>query len=337
MKKLTIILGLITLIFCNIFAQTPEQFKYQAILRDASGDIIASQAVVVNIKILQGSASGTEVFTEDHAVTTTAQGLININIGDTENLSVVDWSADIYFVKITVDGTEMGTSQLLSVPYAMNAKTADNAYWNYNNDEIYYLDNKVAVGTNDAAAILEVGRNDAAINSQVWIDQDGTGDATIGFQAGSQIFAIGIDQSDGGKFKITPSYSASGSAIMTYMSNGNVGIGTSSPTAALHVDGTTKIGANGKAIAEIIELTGITHSTNNYISVSFPTGYTNTNTRILSLEIQRNGSFWKSMGATLNGVSGSVHVSVSDPIWIYYPNDDSFKNRSYRLTIMKVE
>ena len=125
MKKLSLVLVAILFAVTGILAQTPNQFKYQAVLRDASGAIMASQAVTVDISILQGSASGTSVFTEQHSVTTTAQGLINLNIGSENDLSVVDWSADIYFIEISVNSTVMGTSQLLSVPYAMNAKTAE--------------------------------------------------------------------------------------------------------------------------------------------------------------------------------------------------------------------
>jgi len=106
-------------------AQTPSQFKYQAVLHNADGNIIANEAVTIDISILKGSASGTSVFDETHNANTTAQGLINLNIGSVEDLSIVDWSADNYFIKITVNSVEMGTSQLLSVPYAMHAKTAE--------------------------------------------------------------------------------------------------------------------------------------------------------------------------------------------------------------------
>ena len=100
-------------------------FKYQAVLRDASGNIIANQSKTVVIDILQTSPSGTSIFTESHNVTTTTQGIININIGSVNSLSGIDWTADEYFIQITVDGTIMGTSQLLSVPYALHAKTAE--------------------------------------------------------------------------------------------------------------------------------------------------------------------------------------------------------------------
>ena len=88
MLLLTFNFGLLT-----VQAQTPEQFKYQAVLRNADGTVMANEDVTVDISILQGSTTGTSVFDESHSVTTTAQGLINLNIGSIEDLSVIDWGA----------------------------------------------------------------------------------------------------------------------------------------------------------------------------------------------------------------------------------------------------
>ncbi len=127
MKKLfTSILLLITGL--TTFAQTPTSFNYQAVLRDASGGILANQQVEIGVAILQGSASGTEVFSETHSVTTNNFGLANLQIGsvNTTGMENIDWSSGSYFIQISVDGTIMGTSQLLSVPFALHAKTVEN-------------------------------------------------------------------------------------------------------------------------------------------------------------------------------------------------------------------
>ncbi len=110
------------------FAQTPQTFNYQAVLRDASGGILANQQVEISVAILQGSASGTEVFSETHSVTTNNFGLANLQIGsvNTTGMQNIDWSSGSYFIQISVDGVIMGTSQLLSVPYALHAKTVEN-------------------------------------------------------------------------------------------------------------------------------------------------------------------------------------------------------------------
>ena len=124
MKKLSLVLIAILFAVTGILAQTPNEFKYQAVLRNADGTIMAGESVQVDISILQGSATGTSVFDETHNVTTTAQGLINLNIGSEGEMSSIVWGADTYFIQISVNGTEMGTSQLLSVPYAMYAETS---------------------------------------------------------------------------------------------------------------------------------------------------------------------------------------------------------------------
>ena len=137
LKKIAVVLIIILahqFISTSVMAQTPNQFKYQAVLRNADGTIMANEDVAVDISILQGSASGTSVFTEQHSVTTTAQGLINLNIGSINDLSVIDWSADTYFVEVSINGTVMGTSQLLSVPYALHSKTAENVFSGDYND-----------------------------------------------------------------------------------------------------------------------------------------------------------------------------------------------------------
>ncbi|MCK5536011.1 MAG: hypothetical protein KAI79_04245, partial [Bacteroidales bacterium] len=130
MKKSALIIIAIFFAITGVLAQTPNEFKYQAVLRNADGTIIAGESVTVNISILQGNTIGISVFNETHIVSTTAQGLINLNIGSVSDLSVVDFSADTYFIEITVNNIVMGTSQLLSVPYALQAKIAETADYN---------------------------------------------------------------------------------------------------------------------------------------------------------------------------------------------------------------
>jgi len=132
MKKITLFLTLLLFVISGILAQTPEMFKYQAVLRNVDGNIMAGEIVTVDISILKSDLS-TSVFDESHAgITTTAQGLIALNIGsvNTTDLALIDWTADEYFIEISVNGTIMGTSQLLSVPYALQAKEVENIDYN---------------------------------------------------------------------------------------------------------------------------------------------------------------------------------------------------------------
>jgi len=116
------------LVGTQINAQAPAGMKYQAVLRDLDGKAMAGKAVSIKIEILQGSETGTAVFTETHAATTNAFGLANLNIGavNPAGFAAIDWAAGPYFVKVTVDGDAVGTNQLLSVPYALYATSVAN-------------------------------------------------------------------------------------------------------------------------------------------------------------------------------------------------------------------
>jgi len=118
-------------------AQSPEKMSYQAVIRDASNNLVTSQGIGMQISILQGSIYGASVYVETHNTTTNANGLVTVEIGTgtvlNGNFSTIDWANNIYFIKTETDPTQAGgtayiitgTSQLLSVPYALYAKTAE--------------------------------------------------------------------------------------------------------------------------------------------------------------------------------------------------------------------
>jgi len=117
----------------STFAQAPDAFKYQAVVRNAAGNILGNQAVGMQLIIHQSTATGTTIYSETFAATTNAYGLVNLQIGTgltSGNFSSIDWGNGPYFIETAVDvngGTSyssMGTSQLLSVPYALYAEVA---------------------------------------------------------------------------------------------------------------------------------------------------------------------------------------------------------------------
>ncbi len=122
------------LFFIAAFAQAPEKFSYQAIIRNASNAIITSAPVGVKVSILKTSAAGSVVYAETQTATTNANGLISIQIGSGTVLSGtiagINWATDPYFIKTEIDPSGgssysiAGTTQLLSVPYALYAKGA---------------------------------------------------------------------------------------------------------------------------------------------------------------------------------------------------------------------
>ncbi|MDB2656891.1 DUF1566 domain-containing protein [Crocinitomicaceae bacterium] len=136
MKKLILSLVAIATIAITSFGQAPEGFKYQAVVRGAGNTILNNQAVGMRMTIQQGSIGGTTVYQETYAPTTNAYGLVNLEIGSgtvvSGDFTTIDWSAGPYFIETAVDATGgtsyavMGTSQLMSVPYALHANTAEN-------------------------------------------------------------------------------------------------------------------------------------------------------------------------------------------------------------------
>jgi len=135
MKKLVLSLVAIATISLSSYGQAPEGFKYQAVVRDAGNTILNNQAVGMQIEILQGGISGTPVYTESFTPTTNTYGLVNLEIGTgttSDDFTIIDWANDTYFIRTSIDVTGgssysvMGTSQLMSVPYALYAKTSGN-------------------------------------------------------------------------------------------------------------------------------------------------------------------------------------------------------------------
>lgn len=134
MKKIFLILALV--ITTVSLAQTPEKMSYQAIVRNADGNLLSEKTVGMQISVLKSTSTSTAIYIETHSVTTNVNGLVTLEIGMgsvvTGDFSVINWGDDKYFIKTETDlegasnYTISGTSQLLSVPYAFHAKTAGN-------------------------------------------------------------------------------------------------------------------------------------------------------------------------------------------------------------------
>ena len=133
MKKILFLLGIV--LGSHIaFAQVPEKMSYQAIIRNATGQVLPNQSIAIKASILQGSPAGAAVYSERLTGNTNTNGLITLEIGSgtvlTGTFNTINWSTGSYYLKTETDlagGTNytiIGTSQLLSVPYAMFAKSA---------------------------------------------------------------------------------------------------------------------------------------------------------------------------------------------------------------------
>lgn len=128
-------LAIIFLFSASLWAQAPQKMSYQAVIRNSSNVLITSMPVGMQISILQGSASGTVVYAETQTSSTNANGLVSLEIGNgtvvTGTFTTINWANGPYYIKAETDPTGgtaytiSGTSELLSVPYALHAKTAE--------------------------------------------------------------------------------------------------------------------------------------------------------------------------------------------------------------------
>lgn len=132
MKKIT--LALLLSSFTVLFAQAPQKMSYQSVIRKADGTLAASTLVSIKTSILLGSATGTASYVETQTTTTNTNGLATIEIGGgtpaSGTFANINWGAGSHFIKTEIDPTGgsnftiSGTSQLLSVPYALYAGSA---------------------------------------------------------------------------------------------------------------------------------------------------------------------------------------------------------------------
>lgn len=242
----------------TIWAQSPEKMTYQAVVRDADNELLSNQEVGMQISILKGPAMTTEVYTETQTPTTNANGLISIEIGNETGFDAIDWGNDSYFIKTEIDPgggnnySISGTSQLLSVPYALHAKTAervsdpvaetdpvyatsvasgisaaDTTKWNSNSGSITETDPVF-----ESSLASKMNASDTALWNNK-LDTEADGDTTNELQTLS--FSDGdLSISDGNTVSIPASpWKLNGSDV--YYNTGLIGLGVSAPTALFDV------------------------------------------------------------------------------------------------------
>ncbi len=195
-----LILSIVSLGFNETLAQVPQSFLYQAEARDSRGKLLVEELLSVQVSILQNNT--VEVYKETHTVQTDLNGLFNLRVGEGDmmelgDFSLIEWNKESYFLKIQIavgNGTNysnMGSTQLLSVPYALHAKTAE-----------YIMNDKLALPVYTSAEIDELGAvaGDAVFNSTEDLFLIYNGDKWLPFTPNANCWPIptiakaGIDQ-----------------------------------------------------------------------------------------------------------------------------------------------
>lgn len=330
--------------FLNTNAQAPEKMSYQAVIRNASNALVANANVGIKISILQGTATGTVVYAERQTPTTNANGLATIQIGSGTVLSgamaTIDWGAGPYFIKTETDPTGgtnytiTSTTQLMSVPYALNSKTTSavsgaNFYVprfssnnTLTNSSIFDTGN-VGIGTIQPVAKLDVNGQILTRNRMVF------GPTPTGDPEYDPIWAI--DNSNN-NFRIfnQPNISSSGSTYLSIAPSGNTTL-----------NGYTKLGNDAPAIKMkyITGTTGASQGDQLGIGSGLPS-----NTQIigLSAQVQINNGTWIQPGfASTSGWNGYEYYAYVYNHSIFLKNSPNNSNdilsRPFKILITYIE
>jgi hypothetical protein len=133
------LLILLPILIClnNTRGQVPQAIPYQAAAMYANGQSLINKSIMVKFSILDSSATGTNLYTETQNTTTNSLGIFNLNIGSgiaiSGNFGALNWGSNAKFLKVELDTSALGnnysvigTQQIMSVPYALYAKSAGN-------------------------------------------------------------------------------------------------------------------------------------------------------------------------------------------------------------------
>lgn len=222
-----------------LFGQSPQKFKFQAVARDVAGQPYSNVNLGVRISLVRDAASGLTDYAERHVVTTSPYGVFDLEIGGGQPISGVftdaDWANHPYYLKIDIDsegGTNyvnLGTSQLLSVPYAIYAGEAGNTGDGDPTDElqslIYDPDLQTLTITNGNSVNLSISANSehrysstsgstsahiCANGTGISITESGSGEVIISIPSGVEPYYINLfmpaSVTDGGAYHIVLDY-----------------------------------------------------------------------------------------------------------------------------------
>ena len=202
-KKIKNTLALLALLISSIvFSQQQQKYiNYQGVARDASDEVIASQPIDIQVALRFGTTAGAAAYTETHTVTTDVSGVFSLQIGNGTVLNGVynnlEWGVLAPYATISLNGTEVGTVELQSVPYANasgkakdmeindltnvdgmptngqvlkyngtswepstdETSTGGTSSWTESGDDIYYNDGNVGINNTNPLANLDIEGN----------------------------------------------------------------------------------------------------------------------------------------------------------------------------------
>ena len=213
--------------------------------------------------------------------------------------------------------------------------------WQSSGSDIYFNTGKVGIGTNIPNSVLHI-KTSASELARFESNVASTSKWLAIYQENSRkgmLWSINDEiklRSEGGGLAFQTGGLNTDRMVIT--ADGKTGIGDTTPDATLDVEGTVVIGAAGKVFSEIREITGTSAATGNYTSLVYPTGYTRENTRILSAEINYNGTNWNTLGMFNTSAPNTVGCSLSSTgIHISYPEVAAYQSKAIRILLIKVQ
>ena len=186
MKKILLTVFSIVIVSFANYGQSPLGCKYQAVIRNSNNIILKNKTVGIRFKIQQGSIRGPIVYTETFLATSNTYGLVNLEIGSgttSNDFSIIDWANGLYFLETSIDflvgspWSVMGTSQLMSVPYAFHSNTSDSIVGGIN-----ILENDPLFSSSLANSITST--NTAYWNNNIDTQLDSIEISNLGYVAG---------------------------------------------------------------------------------------------------------------------------------------------------------
>jgi len=264
-------------------AQSPQGFKYQGVARNALNQPIASQNIALRLSIVldpDGDGDGPLVYRERHQTTTSDLGVFSLNIGRgtvlSGNFATIVWGGNLHAMRTELDPTGgntftfMGSSPILSVPYALHAETASSANtesqnlalngtqlsisqgnsvdlsglggggsspWLTNGTNVFYNNGRVGIGINTPARHLEIrGADDRFL--RIHATNSGGSETGIELLRGNTAGTDWRISNDGGELGFTQgsdNFLTEANRLMTLTAVGNLGLGTDSPARKMEI------------------------------------------------------------------------------------------------------
>lgn len=304
MKK-TLITVYTFLLLGTAFAQAPQKMSYQSVVRNTTNDLVTNSTIGVQISILQGSPTGIASYIESHSTNSNANGLVSIEIGGgtpiAGSFSTIDWSAGPYYLKTETDpngGTTYsisGTTQLLSVPYALYSESSGNGFSGDYND-LTNAPTNVSYFNNDAGYITSP--NDADSDPTNEIQTLSLAGQTLSISGGNSVILSG----SGGTLDQAYDFGGPGAGRLITADAGAVEITNAGANSIGLKTNTTNSGVGVSA--------NVTNAANTFAAIQATTNSsTATNSAIIG----------SSSGAA-NGISGQVEATATGSAGVYGNN-----------------